>query len=43
MTDRPGVPFEPTDRTPLTDDEVRERAIGEGLFGWVMFDKSKGA
>lgn len=35
---RPGIPFAPTDTVPLTDDEIRRRAIGEGVFGWVMFD-----
>lgn len=36
---RPGVPFVPHDTVPLSDDEIRARAVGEGLFGLVMFDK----
>lgn len=39
----PGVPFVPRDRVPMTDDEVRERAVGVGQFGYVMFDKVIGA
>ena len=41
---RPGVPFAPTDRVALTNDEVTARAVRQvGMFGAVMFDKTQGA
>lgn len=36
---RPGVDFVPVDRVPMTDDEVKARAVSVGMFGYVMFDK----